>query len=95
PPEKWLAFTEENLKDVPQAEGVFHLLDEDKKAIFIAGREDIKAGLEEQLKTNEKAKYFAYEEDKMFTKRESELLQQHLQKHGKLPEMNDELDDLF
>jgi hypothetical protein len=31
----------------------------------------------------------------MFTKRESELLQQYLQKNGKLPEFNDELGDLF
>jgi len=95
PPEKWLEFSQENVNNVPQAEGVFHLLDEEKNIIFISGTQDMRAGLEEQLKTNEKARYFGYEEDKMYTQRESELLQQHLQKHGKLPELNDELEDLF
>mgnify|MGYP005860348927 CR=1 FL=1 len=31
----------------------------------------------------------------MYTKRESELIQQFLQEHGRLPEGNDVLDDLF
>ncbi len=44
--------------------------------------------LEEQLATNPKAKYFMFEEAKMFTMRESELLQQFLKKCGKLPEQN-------
>jgi hypothetical protein len=31
----------------------------------------------------------------MYTKRESELLQQFMQQHGKMPEGNMEMDDLF
>jgi len=44
---------------------------------------------------DEKAKYFTFESDPMFTKRESELMQQYLQKYGKLPDAGDDLDDLF
>jgi hypothetical protein len=54
----------------------------------------MKSLLEEYLQDPE-ARYFAYEEDKMFTKRESELIQEYLQKHGRMPKYNDELDDLF
>jgi len=31
----------------------------------------------------------------MYTKRESELIQQYLQQHGHLPPGNEEVDDLF
>jgi len=44
--------------------------------------------LEEQLATNPKARYFLYEEAKMFTMRESELLQRFLKRYGRLPEQN-------
>jgi len=55
----------------------------------------MKETLLEILDDNEKAEYFIYEADPMFTKRESELLQQYLQKHGKMPDSDDDLDDLF
>jgi hypothetical protein len=40
------------------------------------------------LATAEEAKYFSWEEAKMYTSRESELLQRFLQLHGRLPKMN-------
>lgn len=95
PPEKWLAFTEENIAEVPDTEGVFQLLDESKMIVFISGVMNMQQALREQHQTRENAKFFIWEEDKMYTKRESELIQQFLQAHGKLPEGNDELDDLF
>jgi formate dehydrogenase beta subunit len=50
----------------------------------------------EELDSNDQACFFLFEEDEMFTKRESELLQQYLQQHGELPGGGaDELDDLF
>ena len=49
--------------------------------------------LEEQLGTNTKARYFDYNEDPMYTKRESELLQQYMQQFGRFPEGNEDLDD--
>jgi len=95
PPHEWVEFTEENVEQVPDEPGVYQLLDEDKKVIAIKGMANIKEGLKEALETVEKAKYFIYELDGMYSKRESELLQQYLQKYGELPSGGDELDDLF
>ena len=95
PPERWLPFDADNVSAVPGMEGVFQLLDEGKKVIYIQGVMNLRQHLEEQLLTQESAHYFIYEEDPMYTKRESELLQKFLGQHGRLPEGNDELEDLF
>lgn len=96
PPEKWLVFNAENVSMVPDAAGVYQLLDEEKKVFVIKGVMDLRQDLEEQLETNEQACYFIYEEDEMYTKRESELLQQYLQQYGEMPGGGmDDLDDLF
>ena len=88
PPEKWLKLETPNLATVPETEGVYQLLDENKLVIYIKGTMNMRKELEEQLASNQKAKYFVFEEAKMFTMRESELLQQFLKKYGKLPEQN-------
>jgi NADH dehydrogenase FAD-containing subunit len=89
PPEKWQKFETTNVASVPDTEGVFQLLDENKMVIYVKGAINLRKELEEQLTAgNKKAKYFVYEEAKMFTMRESELLQQFLKKYGKLPEQN-------
>ncbi len=95
PPESWLPFDAHKVRVVPEIEGVFQLLDEGKKVIYIKGAMNLRQDLEEQLSTQERARYFIYEEDPMYTKRESELLQKFLGQHGHLPEGNDELEDLF
>ncbi|MFQ6001336.1 MAG: FAD-dependent oxidoreductase [Anaerolineae bacterium] len=95
PPERWLPFDADNVSAVPEIEGVFQLLDEEKKVIYIQGAMNLRQDLEEQLLTQGKARYFIYEEDPLYTKRESELLQKFLGQHGRLPEGNDELEDLF
>ena len=96
PPEKWLVFNAENVSTVPDAGGVYQLLDAEKKVFAIKGVMDLRQDLEEQLETNEQACYFIYEEDEMYTKRESELLQQYLQQYGEMPGGGmDDLDDLF
>jgi len=88
PPEKWLKFEAENIERVPETEGVYQLLDENKMVIYIKGTIHLRKELEEQLATNPKARYFLYEEAKMFTMRESELLQRFLKRYGRLPEQN-------
>jgi hypothetical protein len=93
-------FNSENVAAVPeQLEGVFHLLDEQKNILVIKGTADIKAGLQEMLENAEKSKFFKYEEDKMYSKRESEEIQVYLQKHGQMPPgdgaSGDDMDDLF
>ncbi len=71
------------------------LLDEKKRIIYIAGTPNLKQALKEQLYSNQKARFFIYEEDPMYTKRESELIQRFLQKHGHLPPQNEDVEDLF
>jgi len=88
PPEKWLKFETATIASVPEVEGVFQLLDENKKVIYIKGVLNLRKELMEQAAINKEAKYFLYEEAKMFTMRESELLQQFMKKYGKLPEQN-------
>jgi NADPH-dependent glutamate synthase beta subunit-like oxidoreductase len=95
PPEKWLEFSPEAVNNVPDSEGAFQLLDEEKNIILITGTPNLKQTLQEQLSSNKEARFFIYEEDPMYTKRESELIQQFLQKHGRLPLQNEDVEDLF
>jgi NADPH-dependent glutamate synthase beta subunit-like oxidoreductase len=95
PPEKFLKFIEDNIEVVPSEEGVIQLLNDKKEIYHIKGSDNMKETLLEKLNNDENVAYFIYEADPMFTKRESELLQQYLQKHGKLPDSGDDLDDLF
>lgn len=95
PPEKWTEFDPDSISEVPEAEGVFQLADEGKNVICIAGTPNLGRTLREHLSTAAEARYFFYEKDALFTQRESEWLQQFLQKHGRLPLKNQEVDDLF
>ena len=94
PPDKWLTFNADVIAQVPDIEGVFQLLNAGKKVTHIIGTAKMREGLKEHLK-NENVYFFGYESDPMYTQRESQLIQQYLQEHGKLPEGNVELDDLF
>ena len=95
PPEKWLRLTEQNVVTVPDKEGVYQLLDKHEKVIYIKGTMNLLLELKEQRETNEKADYFIYEKEPMYTRRESELIQQFLQQYGELPSQNLGLEDLF
>ena len=93
PPQKWLELTDENIQTVPELEGAIQVLNENQEIILIQGTANLRLALEEQLKSNTKACYFNYYEDPMYTKRESELLQQFMQEFGRFPEGNEDLDD--
>jgi hypothetical protein len=98
PPETLLALNEENLAKVPGTEGVYTLMDSEKNVLAIKGVDDLAGALTAFLAEPGKVSYFDFEEDKMYSKREAELLQQYIQKHGKMPEGaggEDDLDDLF
>jgi len=87
--------TPEAVARVPEVEGVYRLYDESREIVAIKGVPNLQEGLREAL-SNPSGKFFDYEEDPMYTQRESELLQQYLQQHGKLPGAGmDELEDLF
>ena len=83
-----MKFDAENAAKVPECEGVFQLLDDKKEIIYIKGALNLRSELMEQVSANTEAKFFLYEEAKMFTMRESELLQQFMKKHGKMPKQN-------
>jgi hypothetical protein len=93
PPEKWIRFDADGVGGAPESEGVFQLLDDKKMVIYIKGTMNLRKELTEQLMSNKDAKLFLYDEAKMFTMRESELLQQFMKKHGKLPKQNIGLED--
>jgi formate dehydrogenase (NADP+) beta subunit len=95
PPGKWLEFSSQNVEAVPETEGVYQLLDSDKNILYIKGAMNMRLELEEELKNNKKASFFIYEVESMYTKKESELLQQYLQQHRRLPSQNIDLDDLL
>jgi len=57
PPEKWLLFDEENVKDVPEKAGVYRLLDDEKKVIFVCGTQNLKHALEEDLGAKDAAAF--------------------------------------
>jgi thioredoxin reductase len=98
PPERWLPFTSETVGEVPETDGVFQLLSNEKKVIRITGTMNLRQSLEECLESPGDAVWFMWEEDPMFTQRESELIQRYLQKYGELPgggSGDDGLDDLF
>jgi NADPH-dependent glutamate synthase beta subunit-like oxidoreductase len=95
PPDRWLELNDDNVAEVPAVEGVYQLRDENKVIIVIKGTQNIQADLREKLTSKTKARYFWFETDPMYTKRESELLQQYIQQYGEIPRGEDELDELF
>ncbi|GAB4303054.1 MAG: hypothetical protein Kow0090_18670 [Myxococcota bacterium] len=96
PPEKLRKWNRKNVELAPEKEGVYRLFGADKKTLVIKGVMNLKKALLKALDENDKASWFEYEEDPLYTKRESELIQQYLQKHGEMPGGGEsDLDDLF
>ncbi|MFQ5904948.1 MAG: FAD-dependent oxidoreductase [bacterium] len=95
PPEKWVHLDQKALDQVPEKEGIYQLADGKKMTIKIKGTQNLLRSIAAEL-SNENAQYFCFEEDPMYTKRESELIQRHLQRYGELPGSGEEdLDELF
>ncbi len=84
----------ETLKQVPERAGVYRLYNEHREVVAIQGVPNLREALMDQL-SRARGRFFDYEENVLYTQRESELLQEHLQKHGRLPLQNDELSDLL
>jgi len=96
PPDKWQLLSRESLTAIPRAEGVYEIAGTDRKPIKIAGVPDLRAALESECEGQGDGRLFCWEEDRMYSKRESELIQQHLQQYGQMPGGGaGELDDLF
>ena len=96
PPTHWLPFDEEHINQLPEAEGVYQLLDSEHQILAIKGTANLRQKLVEALEENDTASFFEFEEDKMYSQRESELIQKYLQEHGEMPGgAADDLDDLY
>ncbi|MEF9427388.1 MAG: FAD-dependent oxidoreductase [Candidatus Mariimomonas ferrooxydans] len=95
PPEQWLPFDQETINTVPELEGVYILYDEGGEIFNIVGIIDLRKGLQQEYEKGRNVKYFTYEENPLYTTKESELVQQYMSNHGKMPPGSDDLDDLF
>jgi hypothetical protein len=96
PPAQWLALNEEDIGQVPETEGVFQLFDSDNHVLAIKGTANLRQLLSQEATENQRAVRFKFDEDRMYSQRESELIQQYLREHGEMPGGGDsELDDLF
>jgi len=95
PPEKWLAFTLDKVQQVPETEGVFRLYDGGHNVLWVKGAPNLRQGLLRALESEVKAAWFDFEEEKMYSKRESELLQKYVQEHGRVPGGGSEEENLF
>ena len=98
PPDPWHSINLDEAEGLPESSGVYQLADENKKVIAIKGVENLRSAMLELVESTGSAVFFLWEKDPMFTKRESELIQQHLQQFGELPgagTSTDDLDDLF
>ena len=96
PPEDRPAFAAEEVALAPSKEGVFVLYSATGDVLQISGVLDLKASLTEALEGSLGADVaaFTFEEEFMYTQRESELLAHHLQTHGSMPRGNDPLGGL-
>ena len=92
-----MEFTAENLASVPESEGAYQPLDENRAIYAIQGVDNLRRALSQVEAAGSKAKFFVYDEDPMYSKRESELIQQYLHEHGCMPpgDGEDDLDDSF
>jgi hypothetical protein len=91
PPRPYLAFNAGNLDRVPPTEGVYRLLDEDQQVLAIRGTENLRRELGRALEDGNRAVWFGFEKDKMYSRREGELIQRHLREHGRMPAGDDDL----
>jgi thioredoxin reductase len=98
PPDLWQEFTREAVESAPESAGVYQLADENRKVTAIKGVDNLRDALLGIVDSFEPGMNFLWEEDPMFTKRESELIQQHLKQFGEMPggePGEEDLDDLF
>jgi predicted molibdopterin-dependent oxidoreductase YjgC len=95
PPENMNELIDDYIEKVPETSGVFILYNEFKETILICGTSSLQKDLKEKYASLDNAKFFSFEEYGMYSMRENELLQKFLKKYERLPEVNDEIADLY
>lgn len=96
-PTAWHEFTAANIAAVPEAAGVYQLLDAGGAVLAIKGVASLRQGLAEMLDRAAGASCFVFEAAPLFSQRENQIIEAHLQQHGAMPPgvAGDEMDDLF
>lgn len=90
---RWMDFNEENIKQLPNAYGVYQLAD-DKKEIVYIGEGKLKHNISVHLLDKDAAEsivYFRYRENdskKSSKQRKDILLKEYKEKHGVMPKFN-------
>ncbi len=91
----WLDFKTEVIKTLPASSGVFELGDQAKNVLMIKGADNVQQTVLELKNSGEpsieKVLYVRFEEEFMYTQRETELLQAYMRVNKKQPECNDEI----
>ena len=95
PPKAWMSFTDTSVARVPETEGVYRLISGERRVLAIRGTVNLQESLLEELEENQEAAFFDFEEDTMYSRRETELIQQYLRQHGEMPGGGEDDDDLF
>lgn len=93
-PEDRFALTGESVAGVPDQAGVYRLYDDEGTVVEINGVPDLAAELETELETAD-AEEFDFELAESYTQRETELVEQFVNKHGHMPGAGGAMDDLF
>jgi NADPH-dependent glutamate synthase beta subunit-like oxidoreductase/Pyruvate/2-oxoacid:ferredoxin oxidoreductase delta subunit len=94
PPQRLHEMTEAEVAAAPEAAGVYRLYDAQRNLFAIAGKPNLRQALQEKL-DSEKAVFFDFEPNEMYTARESELIQRYAAQHGAMPAGEEDLNDLF
>lgn len=90
---RWMDFNEDNIKQLPNAYGVYQLAN-DKKEIVYIGEGKLKHNVSAHLSDKGAVTsivYFRYRENdskKSSKRRQNILLREYKEKHGEMPEFN-------
>lgn len=94
PPEQMTVFDWTYVASVPEIAGVYRLFNEERDVVAIQGTPNLRQSLIAELSERRNIGWFDIEIEPLYSKRESRLLQKHLQQHGHMPGEGDD-DDLF
>jgi len=95
PPDKRLVFNKDQVEQIPEAEGVYRLYDGEHKVRSIRGTVNLRQDLLRAIEESGETVWFDFEESKMYSQRESELIRAYLQEHGRMPGGDGDDEDLF
>ncbi len=88
---RWIDFNEENIKQLPNAYGVYQLADENKEIVYIGQGKLVNTLLSHLSDETEEISYFRFRENdskKSSKLRQNILLKEYREKNGNTPKLN-------